>query len=78
MPIKHTIKSRDGGTRTVYLTPIRGVRFYCLECMEWSAKEIKSCTSQLCALYPYRLGSNPERSGIGGKKAKKANLSRVF
>ncbi len=70
MPIKHTIKSRNGGTRTVYLTPIRGVRFHCIECAG-TAQEVKRCTCQLCPLYPYRLGSNPERSGIGGKKQKK-------
>jgi hypothetical protein len=78
MPIKHTIKSRDGGTRTVNLTPIKAVRFHCVDECAGTAREVKRCTSQLCPLYPYRLGSNPERSGIGGKKAKKANLSRVF
>ncbi|MBT6047833.1 MAG: hypothetical protein HOG49_13575 [Candidatus Scalindua sp.] len=64
--IKHTIRSKDGGTREVSLTPIKAIRFQCLECMGFSAYEIKKCTDKSCPSYPYRLGTNPERKGIGG------------
>lgn len=69
--IKHTIKLKDGGTKEVSLTPIKAIRHQCLECLGWSAYEIKRCTGKLCSLYPYRLGTNPERKGIGGEFSSK-------
>ncbi len=64
--IKHSIRSKDGSTKAVLLTPLKAIRYQCLECVCWSASEVKRCTSKLCSLFPYRLGTNPERTGIGG------------
>lgn len=64
---KHTIRSKDSGTKEVSLTPIKAIRLNCLECICWVPSEVKNCTSKLCPLYPYRFGTNPERAGIGGK-----------
>jgi hypothetical protein len=69
--IKHTIRSKDGGIKAVSLTPIKAVRYQCLECMGWSAYEVKYCAGTLCSLYPYRFGNNPERKGIGGEFSSK-------
>ncbi len=63
--IKHTIRAKDGKTKEVSLTPLKAIRYQCLECVCWSPYEVKNCTGKLCPLYPYRLGSNPERKGIG-------------
>lgn len=30
------------------------IKAACLECVGWQRKEIKSCTSLACPLYPYR------------------------
>ncbi|MBU0478762.1 hypothetical protein KKC91_09385 [bacterium] len=49
------------------LTPIKAIRKKCLDCMCNQSKEVKLCTSPNCPLYPYRLGKNPARKGIGGK-----------
>ena len=65
--IKHTIRSKDGGTRIVNLTPLKAIRLQCIECMGFSTIEPKNCTSPLCTHFPYREGDNPERKGIGGK-----------
>jgi hypothetical protein len=65
--IKHTIRSKFGGTKVVSLSPLKAIRFQCIECMGFSAFEVKKCTSVLCSLYPYRLGTNPDRKGIGGE-----------
>ena len=65
--IKHTIRSKDGGTKEVSLSPLRAIRLHCLECLGWSAYEIKRCTGKLCPLFQYRFGNNPERKGIGGE-----------
>jgi hypothetical protein len=47
------------------LTPIRAIRFKCLDCYS-TAKMVKECQEKDCPLYPYRLGHNPMRKGIGG------------
>jgi len=67
--IKHSIRSKEGGVKVISLTPLKAIRYQCHECMGWSAHAIKRCTGKLCCLYPYRLGSNPDRKGIGGKSS---------
>ncbi len=63
--ISHKIRSKDGGTRTVLLSPIKAIRLNCLECVSWSAYEVKHCTAKLCPLYLYRLGKAPGHKGKG-------------
>jgi hypothetical protein len=63
--IKHTIRAKDGGAKIVSLTPLKAIRVNCLECVCWSAYEVKNCTSKLCALYPYRFGKVPGHKGKG-------------
>ncbi len=63
--IRHEIRSKDDGTKTVLLSPIRAIRFNCLECVCWSASEVKHCTSKLCPLYLYRFGKVPGHKGKG-------------
>ncbi len=63
--IKHTIRSKDGGTKEVSLSPLRAIRFNCLECVSWSASEVKNCTAKLCSLFPYRFGKVPGHRGTG-------------
>jgi hypothetical protein len=50
------------------LTPVRAIRLKCLEC-GGRPKEVKLCEAKDCCLYAYRLGKNPRRKGIGGRKA---------
>ncbi len=69
--IKHTIRSKDGGTKVVSLTPIRAIRHQCLECMGWSAHDADHCTDNLCSLFQYRFGSNPECKGVDGELSAK-------
>lgn len=64
--IKHLVRSKDGGTKEVSLSPLKAIRFNCLECMGFSASKVTRCSSPLCSLYPYRFGHNTEREGIGG------------
>jgi len=49
-------------------SPVKSIRLKCLECTDHHPKEIRNCTITDCALYPYRLGRNPNRKGIGPKK----------
>lgn len=54
------------------LTPVRAIRKKCLEC-SGRPKEIRLCQEQECPLFEFRLGRNPRRAGIGGRKALSAS-----
>ena len=47
------------------LTPLKSIRAKCLDCVCESAQEVRLCLSTGCPLYPYRMGHNPNRKGIG-------------
>ena len=63
MAIRYKIRSSkgDGTLREVALTPNRGIRYQCLECVGWSASKVKECTDHHCPLYLFRMGTNPSR-----------------
>jgi hypothetical protein len=42
---------------------VSAIRFHCLECVAWVAKEVHRCSSPGCVLYPYRLGGYPGSDG---------------
>ena len=50
------------------LTPVKAIRAKCLDCSCGQYKEVRLCVTPECALYPYRMGKNPNRKGIGGKR----------
>ncbi len=47
-------------------SPLRAIRYHCIDCFGGSKAEVKDCTSYDCQLYPYRMGRNPNRKGAGG------------
>ena len=49
----------------VKLTPLKAIRAKCLDCCCQQASEVRACTVTECPLYPYRMGRNPNRAGIG-------------
>lgn len=49
------------------LSPLKAIRAKCLDCMCDQPAEVRLCACKDCALYPYRMGHNPSRKGIGGK-----------
>jgi len=59
------------------LTPIQAHRKRCLECVGGSYRAVRECSQTECESYPYRLGKNPRRAGVGGNptlKGKEAHL----
>jgi len=48
-------------------TPLKAIKAKCLDCSCYSPKEVKECVIKECSLYPYRVGKNPNRKGIGNK-----------
>ncbi len=66
--IKNEIRSKNGGTKKVLLTPLKAIRCHCLECVCWSAYDVRYCISKLCSLFPFRLGKAPGHKGKGNVK----------
>jgi hypothetical protein len=46
-------------------TALTMIRRRCLDCAQASAAEVKRCEATTCSLWPFRLGRNPNRAGIG-------------
>lgn len=55
------------------MTPLRAIRAKCLDCCCDQATEVRRCPSKTCALWPFRLGKNPNRAGIGGRASPSEN-----
>ncbi len=53
-------------------SPLRSIRAYCRDCQAEYLKAVRECEFRDCKLYPYRMGRNPNRAGIG----KIGNLSK--
>ena len=57
------------------LTPVKAMRAKCLDCMCGQATEVRLCPITDCSLYPYRMGHNPKRAGLGGKPPSRVSKS---
>lgn len=53
---------------TSHLTPIQAIRQMCRQCTGNQLKQIRDCTITDCPLYEFRMGKNPRRKNIGGRK----------
>jgi hypothetical protein len=52
--MKHTVRTRDGGTLEMHnYARWKAIRIHCTECMGFEENP-SECTSFNCALYPYR------------------------
>jgi hypothetical protein len=49
----------------IKLTPLQAIRAKCLDCSSHKPKEVRECLVSTCAIYPFRLGHNPNRKGVG-------------
>jgi hypothetical protein len=64
MSFKHTIRVDGfGNKKEVQLTPIKAIRYQCIECMGFQSRDVQNCTSSLCSLFPYRMGKNISLAG---------------
>jgi hypothetical protein len=63
--MRHKVLTKDG-IEEVEITPSKACRMKCLECCCFQLSEVKHCKIKSCALWPYRMGKNPARKGLGG------------
>ena len=47
------------------LTPVKAIKKHCYDCSGGYKKEIREYVITDCPLYPYRMGRNPNRKGVG-------------
>lgn len=47
------------------MTPLKAIRSKCLDCTCGQSREVRLCSCTDCSLYPFRLGKNPARAGVG-------------
>ena len=43
------------------LSPVKAIRLKCLDCSYGSPKEVALCPLTFCPVYPFRMGTNPNR-----------------
>ncbi len=48
---------------------VKTIRKFCLYCMGDIPSLVRECTTTDCNCYPYRMGKNPARAGMGSKDA---------
>lgn len=54
---------------------LRAVRLKCLDCSAGQIKEVKLCPIDMCALYPYRMGEDPNKKRRGNTQGLKNSRS---
>jgi hypothetical protein len=47
-------------------TPVKSIRFFCLDCVCGQSVLVKECPDGGCALHPFRTGHNPNIKGREG------------
>ena len=60
------------------MTPMKAIREKCLDCSGGSSNEVKLCTVTGCALYPFRLGKNPNIKKREYTEEERAELASRF
>ena len=58
------------------MTPMKAIRAKCLDC-NYTAKEVRLCPCTDCALWPFRLGKNPNRKSTLTEEQKQASRERM-
>jgi len=46
-------------------SPLKSIRTFCKRCAG-SLKAVRTCLTPDCDLFPYRMGRDPARKGVGG------------
>lgn len=50
--VTHTVRTKDGGRKTMKITRGLAIKLHCTECM--GDNHPSDCTSKLCPLHPFR------------------------
>ena len=65
LTINHVIDTREG-IREVQLTPMKAIRYKCLDCCCFDQVEVRNCELTECSLWPYRMGHGAQECNQKG------------
>jgi hypothetical protein len=51
---------------------LKAIRTKCLDCSGGMASEVRDCLVRNCALYPFRMGTNPWRAPVSDEHRQRA------
>lgn len=57
-------------TESGKLTPLRAIKWHCLDCVCYDRNEVKMCENVNCPLHAFRFGRNPRHKGREDRKGK--------
>jgi len=46
------------------VSPMKAIRYKCLDCCQFQFNEVKMCSDERCPLYPYRFGRQPKEDDL--------------
>lgn len=52
-------RTKEGEIVTMVTTKAKAIKLRCLDCANFSYKDVEECDRKNCYLHPYRLGKNP-------------------
>lgn len=56
------------------LTPVKAIRFKCLDCCVGQISEVRLCPVKTCPIYPYRMGKRPQNVEITIQKKRNKGI----
>ena len=59
------------------MSNLQRIRYRCVDCSGNSKMEVRECKFTDCDLYPFRMGRNPNRRGVGGLVQNLKNVAEV-
>lgn len=59
------------------LSPLKAIRFQCLDCCEYRPSDVQSCSSEKCVLHPFRFGRNTTGCRGQNKKMSEEDINRL-
>lgn len=49
-------------------SPLKVIRWLCLDCLSGSGREVENCTDRGCAAWPFRFGTSPATARKRGRE----------
>jgi hypothetical protein len=68
---KHSAEIKIAHSESIKRPIVKAIREKCIDCSGGSPGEVRRCTVKQCALWPYRMGSNPFAQARGRSFAEK-------
>lgn len=58
------VKFKAGSVRPKRFSPMKAIRYKCLDCCSGSHVEVSECNNKDCSLWEFRFGKNPSKEAV--------------